>query len=192
VESLQRFQWLMGFQRVPIKRSTIIRDNIDAVLGQCSGGDPLFGNNIEITGASMPDPLRYVLKRILPQGLTEEDPDDFGGKNGPSRDPEDGRSRDSVNASTRDNDAQFISPFVDRTARFLIALFGGLLLMGPMIAMSLVTVQNNRIIIASIFVFAFSVFLSFISGASNQEVLAGSAAYAAVIVVFVGSALGSK
>jgi hypothetical protein len=184
VESLQRLQWFMGFQRVPIKGSKKIQARINKELGQHSGGSPYYGNNIEIIGLSTPDPLRSVLKYILPRRLVEEDPENWGGKKGPVGDPE--------SKPARDNETQIISPFVDRTARFLIAIFGGLLLMGPMIAMSLVTVQNNRIIIASVFVFAFSVFLSFISGASNQEVLAGSAAYAAVIVVFIGSALGSQ
>jgi hypothetical protein len=59
----------------------------------------------------------------------------------------------------------------------------------PIIIMSFLTTQNARLITASLFVVAFATFLSFTSAASNHEILAGSAAYAAVLVVFIGSAL---
>jgi hypothetical protein len=85
-----------------------------------------------------------------------------------------------------------INPFVDGLARFLVALMGGAFLLVPIIAMSFTHSQNWRLVISSIAVIAFAVFLSFLSEASNQEVLGGAAAYAAVMVVFVGSALSNS
>jgi hypothetical protein len=57
--------------------------------------------------------------------------------------------------------------------------------------MSFLTTSSGRLITASLFVIAFATFLSLGSSASNQEILGGSAAYAAVLVVFIGSALST-
>jgi hypothetical protein len=76
-----------------------------------------------------------------------------------------------------------ISPFVDRLARFLLGGIGGGFLLVPMIVMTFVFNQNWRLVISSVFVLGFATFISSFSKASNQEVLAGSAAYAAVLVV---------
>jgi hypothetical protein len=84
-----------------------------------------------------------------------------------------------------------VAPYVERLARFLIAVLGGAFLLVPIIIMSFTNSQNWRLVISSIAVLAFSCFLSFTSRTSNQEILGGAAAYAAVLVVFVGSALSS-
>jgi hypothetical protein len=69
------------------------------------------------------------------------------------------------------------------------SMMGGSFLLVPIIVISFTNSQNWRLVISSIAVIAFAVFLSFLSKASNQEVLGGAVAYAAVMVVFVGSAL---
>jgi uncharacterized membrane protein len=55
--------------------------------------------------------------------------------------------------------------------------------------MTFVLNQNWRLVISSVFVLGFATFISSFSKASNQEVLAGSAAYAAVLVVFLGTTM---
>jgi hypothetical protein len=80
---------------------------------------------------------------------------------------------------------------LDFAARLLLAFIGGGLLLAPIIAMRFVNSQSLRLIIASVFVVTVSVTLSLATTASNQEIIGGVAAYAAVVVVFIGSALSS-
>jgi hypothetical protein len=61
----------------------------------------------------------------------------------------------------------------------------------PIIVMSFLKTANARLITASLFTLAFAILISFSSRASNQEILGGAAAYAAVLVVFIGSALST-
>lgn len=57
--------------------------------------------------------------------------------------------------------------------------------------MTFVSTQGLRLVIASVSIVAVSVMLSFATTASNQEIIGGVDAYAAVLVVFVGSALST-
>jgi hypothetical protein len=79
-----------------------------------------------------------------------------------------------------------INTFADGLARFMVALLGGAFLLVPIIVMSFTNNQSWRLVISTIAVVAFGTFLSFLSEASHQEALSGAAAYAAVMVVFVG------
>lgn len=72
-------------------------------------------------------------------------------------------------------------------ARFIIGILGGASLIVPMILMTFLTTRNEHLIITSVFTFAFAFGISFASTATNQEVLGATAAYAAVLVVFVGT-----
>jgi hypothetical protein len=116
------------------------------------------------------DPLRGMLYAVLPKRLAEEDLmraaalADFP----------------SIPLPTK------ISPFADHLARFVLGGIGGGFLLVPVIVMTFVLNQNWRLVISSIFVLGFATFISIFSRASNQEVLVGSAAYAAVLVVFLG------
>ena len=79
------------------------------------------------------------------------------------------------------------TPIADTMARFVVAMLGGASLIVPVVLMTFLTTRNQHLIITSVFTVAFALGISFVSTASNQEVLAGTAAYAAVLVVFVGT-----
>ena len=75
----------------------------------------------------------------------------------------------------------------DILARFLIAMLGGAVLIVPIILMTFLESRNQHLVITSVFTIGFALGTSAIATASNQEVLAATAAYAAVLVVFVGT-----
>lgn len=132
------------------------------------------------------DPVRRVLYRWLPDRIVARDDTDAKVRaHYQAMDAE----VDSSELPLRSND---IIPFVDGLARFLVALMGGAFLLVLIIDMSFTNSQNWRLVISSIAVIAFAVFLSLLSEASNQEVLGGAAAYAVVMAVFVGSILSNS
>ena len=70
--------------------------------------------------------------------------------------------------------------------RFATAILGGLALIVPMLIMAIHPIKKKTLITASVAVFLFAVGVAWKSSAKEQEVLAVTAAYAAVMVVFVG------
>jgi hypothetical protein len=80
-----------------------------------------------------------------------------------------------------------IYPAVDLIARLLIAVASGTFLLAPMIVMNFVKSRNDRLIITSLFVLFFAIAIASTSRASNQELAGASAAYAAVLVVYIGA-----
>jgi hypothetical protein len=68
-----------------------------------------------------------------------------------------------------------------------MAFTGGASLIVPMLIMSFDPSRNKSLIVVSVSVLIFAVFLSSGIHASNQETLAATATYAAVLVVFVGT-----
>jgi len=70
--------------------------------------------------------------------------------------------------------------------RFLTAIMGGLALVVPMLIMAIHPLREKTLITASLAVFLFALGLAWKSSAQRQETLAVTAAYAAVMVVFVG------
>lgn len=76
--------------------------------------------------------------------------------------------------------------------RFWFGLIGGLALIVPVIIM---TLQNNLVvalITSSVATMLFAVFLSFFADKDPLELVGYTAAYAAVMVVFIGSAFPSS
>ena len=117
------------------------------------------------------DPLRNFLKRVLPRNLTwtlEE------------------RERHDV-WDLLSMEPEEISPFVDRLARFIVAITGGLSLVIPMLVMRLGETLPKSLTTVSVAVVLFSALTSLMFKASNVETLGATAAYAAVLVVFVGT-----
>lgn len=70
--------------------------------------------------------------------------------------------------------------------RFLIALFGGIALVGPMLIMKLHDDQATALATTSVAVFLFAVCIATFSNALPEFIVSAVAAYAAVLVVFVG------
>lgn len=122
--------------------------------------------------ASSPeDPLRAYLKKVLPRGLAYT-------------------KEEAYQRGTAYHSGQppiFISPFVDKLARFLVALTGGVALVAPMLVMLLPSVDRTKSLAtigAAVFLFALG--MSVIVRAGNTEALVATTTYAAVLVVFVG------
>src|SRR5438876_317333 len=82
-----------------------------------------------------------------------------------------------------------ISPAVDSIARVVFAVLGGIFLLAPMVALSYCQAKLYLIIITVVFTLVVAVVLALASKATNQELLAATAAYAAVLTVFVGNAI---
>jgi len=79
-----------------------------------------------------------------------------------------------------------------RFATFTISLMGGVSLIVPMVVLIYTTPISIKIVIISISVLAFAAMLAVFTRAKNQELLVATAAYAAVLVVFVGSSSPSQ
>jgi hypothetical protein len=73
--------------------------------------------------------------------------------------------------------------------RLLMGIIGGIALIGPMLLMVLHRDLDTSIITASVATFIFASGLTGVKSLAGKDVLAATAAYAAVLVVFVGSSL---
>ncbi len=80
----------------------------------------------------------------------------------------------------------YVNSFVDYLSRLIVTLIASVFLVVPMVVLSFVESQWGRLLSASLFIFFFAVCVSLSSKGSNQDMVLSTAAYAAVIVVFVG------
>jgi hypothetical protein len=79
------------------------------------------------------------------------------------------------------------------TERLIMGLFGGLALIGPMLIMVLKPSQTASLITVSVATIIFSLVLAkFATDSAAKDVLGATAAYAAVLVVFVGASGNSS
>ena len=76
--------------------------------------------------------------------------------------------------------------------RFLVAILAGSFLVIPMIALSHQSSNETHLITVSICIVIFSLLVSLVSRASNEQTMAASAGYAAVLVVFLSNTATSK
>lgn len=76
-----------------------------------------------------------------------------------------------------------------RSSRLLLATAGGLSLIGPMLIMANVPGRMSSLVTTCVSMLIFVVFIAFFTELGPNEVLATTAAYAAVLVVFVGTSL---
>ena len=76
---------------------------------------------------------------------------------------------------------------MDRLARFVVGFVGGAALIVPMLVMSIKRSQAKSLTTTSVAVVLFAVAMAVGIRATNAETLAATAAYAAVLVVFVGT-----
>lgn len=76
------------------------------------------------------------------------------------------------------------------TQRIVMALFGGAAVIGPMLVMTLHPSRNTSLITVSLATFLFALLLAIVAkDSAGKDVLAATAAYAAVLVVFVGTSM---
>ena len=122
------------------------------------------------------DPLRRIFMKYLPSRLTYS--------------AEERRQR--RKEYNEGKEPKYVSKFVDRSVRLLVALIGGLFLVAPMIVMTINASQNKSLITVSVAVVLFALSLSFGVKVSNVETLVSTATYAAVLVVFVGTSTGGS
>jgi uncharacterized protein DUF6594 len=80
------------------------------------------------------------------------------------------------------------SEVINIMSRVIIAVLGSAAMLAPILIMTDLSKQKDRVITVSVSVIIFGLVLSFGSRPSNQEILAASAAYTAVLVVYVGTA----
>lgn len=83
--------------------------------------------------------------------------------------------------------SQNTTRLADILARFLVAVFAGILLIVPLVILNFQSSQTDHLITVSICIIAFALFVSLSSRASNQETMVAAAGYAAVLAVFVTS-----
>ncbi|KAJ6013493.1 hypothetical protein N7540_008084 [Penicillium herquei] len=77
---------------------------------------------------------------------------------------------------------------LDFLSRLVMALFGGAALIVPMLIMTLHPSKLNSLLTTSLFVVGIAVILAwFMKDAGPKDILGATAAYAAVLVVFVGT-----
>ena len=76
---------------------------------------------------------------------------------------------------------------MDKLARFVIGFVGGAALVIPMLIMSIHQNQAKSLTTTSVAVVLFAIAMAVGIRATNSETLAATAAYAAVLVVFVGT-----
>lgn len=117
------------------------------------------------------EPLRDVLKRILPKSLTYT-------KQEITR---------RIDEYLHGHPPEEVSTFVDNIARFIVAFAAGAALVVPMLIMRLPDVSLSKLITVSSALILFAAGLSIGLKANNTETMVATATYAAVLVVFVGT-----
>lgn len=85
-----------------------------------------------------------------------------------------------------------VSRLVNRLAWIIVAITGGVFLLVPMIIMTFATDAHMRLVVVSVAVLWFAVSVALVSKATNQELIAATAAYSAVLVVYVGTTSGAS
>ncbi|EHK19518.1 uncharacterized protein TRIVIDRAFT_193440 [Trichoderma virens Gv29-8] len=134
--------------------------------------DPGTYRRLPDTSMLASDPLRDILRAVLPKSLT------YTKREIQRRTPEflEGQPPTEVSA------------FVDKLARFIVAIIGGAALVVPMLIMRLPEVTLTKsLVTVSVAVLLFALVLSSLLRANNMETMVSTATYAAVLVVFVGT-----
>lgn len=71
--------------------------------------------------------------------------------------------------------------------RFMFAILGGLIIIIPVLIVAVGEASARALVVVSISILAFSVVVALFSAAEPENLLAATAAYAAVLVVFIGN-----
>jgi uncharacterized membrane protein YqjE len=96
-----------------------------------------------------------------------------------------------VDSRENSTDVEFVQAEKERSlflSRLSMALIGGLALIAPMLIMTLHNTRLTTLLTTSLFVIGVAVGLAWkMKDAKSQDIIAATAAYAAVLVVFVGT-----
>ncbi|KAE9378799.1 hypothetical protein N431DRAFT_525599 [Stipitochalara longipes BDJ] len=79
-----------------------------------------------------------------------------------------------------------VSPAIEKLARFIIAMFGAISILVPTIIMSFHKSRTKALVTTSVAVVLFACSCSLTLRTANDQTLAATAGYAAVLMVFVG------
>ena len=82
---------------------------------------------------------------------------------------------------------QNTAQLVDFLTRFIVAISSCAFLVVPLATLSTARSHNAQLALISVFIVLFCLLISSLSKASNQEIMTASAAYAAVLVVFLAA-----
>ncbi|KAI2842454.1 hypothetical protein CBS147343_10571 [Aspergillus niger] len=136
-------------------------------------GDPFNSAYCRLPNQSLlpRDPLRDWLKARLPRRLTYTKREQFL------------RTDEYLNGEAPEE----VSHFIDKLARFMVAFSGGLSLVVPMVIMRVQENLTKSLVTVCVAVVLFAAIISLVLRANNTETVMATAAYAAVLVVFVGT-----
>ena len=79
------------------------------------------------------------------------------------------------------------SQLADILTRFLIALIAGVFLVGPLAVFAHQSTAEAHLVTISVFIVLFSILVSLLTRATNEDAMVASAAYAAVLSVFLSN-----
>ena len=74
---------------------------------------------------------------------------------------------------------------MDWSARLLVVVASSAFLLAPMYSLTFIPEQKYQLIAVGLFVVLFAILIALASKASNQELFGATAAYVAVLVVFI-------
>lgn len=131
--------------------------------------------------SSSRDPIQHYLRKCLrtlwysTRSARSEDKDEESGIKSPV----------SNARAMFDRSYQNTARVAEAATRFFVAVFAGSFLVVPLVVLSFQTSKESHLVTVSVCIVVFSLLVSLLSKASNYETMAASAAYAAVLAVFI-------
>jgi len=177
-KALFDYEQLLKLEQPAFDEMRLVTDPFDDCLHGESTPERDEVDGVRIV-AERSDPLRELLRKYLPNYLiyTERQKTYLKGES------EDRKSNRTLFPG---------DPYVvDKIARIMFGILGGVVLLVPLVVLTFIENNHYRLLATTLFTFVFVLFMAFFSDASNQELIGATAAYTAVLVVFVGSALSA-
>ena len=118
--------------------------------------------------------LRYLWFFVCHRGVTDDVPDAY--------------SVETELEANRRRTYQNTTRLAEIITRFVVAILASAFLVVPLVVLSHQSNQESHLITVSVSIVVFSILVSMVSKASNEQTMAASAGYAAVLVVFISNA----
>ncbi|KAF7859663.1 hypothetical protein EAF04_008742 [Stromatinia cepivora] len=177
-EAIRDYAFFSGLQDITGSQAQEKRQDLTHAFPDIADlpGDPFNSAYRRLPDQSLipVDPLRIWLKARLPSQLTYTKRDQLL----------------RTDEYLKGEPPEQVSPFVDKLARFTVAIAGGLSLVGPMLIMRIGENLTKSLVTTSVAVVLFAGITSLVLRANNTETVAVTATFAAVLVVFVGTSGG--